>query len=269
MSRIGIYIPTRSRIESQKTFGYLPKDLKEQVSFVIDHNDRGNYEELYPEAVIMRIPKTIKNSFAGMCQYILENADEKYIGIINDDLRFEFKRTDLKIRISTPAQIRKAFGTMEKWLDSGIAHCAMAQRTFLYDRRNKDGTGYASNTRMMEALFYNREVLLSEGCAFNKNVTKGFLMADMHMNLQLLRKGYENRVSIIYVLSNSLSNAPGGASDYRTLKLQSSSSKELRKNHPKFVTLVQKEVLWTGHSEPRTDVRISWKKAYAEGCGGE
>ena len=254
-----IYIPTRNRHNLQKSYTHLTPELRKKVVFVIDYNDDPlHYKKHYPSHDVMLLPKSTANSFCRMCQYILENAESKYFCILNDDLRFEFKKTNLKIERSTPAQVNKAFSLMEEWLDEGYAHCGMIQRSLQY---NKRAPGYLENVRMMECLCYNRDILMAEKCSFTHKVSKGFLMADMHMNLQLLEKGYPNIVSLIYVLGASPSNARGGASDYRTLELQNKSSAELYNNNKEFVKLKEAKSIWKGHDAPRIDVIVQWKKA--------
>jgi hypothetical protein len=92
------------------------------------------------------------------------------------------------------------------------------------------------------------------------------VMEDFDLTLQLLRKGYPNRVSYQYVWNQRGSGAEGGCSSYRTAELQEKAALQLREYHPGFVTLVTKSAgtVWEDMGE-RADVNIQWQKAYEEG----
>lgn len=259
---IKLYILTRARLNHQRTYAHIPDELKKNIVFVIDYNDDpDSYKEIYGKKTkVMSLPKSTYNSFPRICQHVLETAKEKYICILNDDLYFNTKNyKTMRILKSPPKDVVKMFAVIEGWLDEGVVHCGIANREAFYDSTKK----YVDNSRIMHALFYNRKKVIASGCKFTKGVFKQFHMADMHMNLQLLEKGYPNKVLLEYSLGCSPSNAKGGASEHRTYEDQNKSSLYLKKNHKAVVKIVEKKNTWEGHTKTRIDVIVGWKKAYA------
>jgi hypothetical protein len=92
------------------------------------------------------------------------------------------------------------------------------------------------------------------------------VMEDFDLTLQLLRKGYPNRVSYQYVWNQRGSGAEGGCSSYRTAEMQTNAALKLKELHPDFVSLVTKTAgtVWKDMEE-RSDVTVQWQKAYEEG----
>ena len=261
---IKLFMPTRGRHNSQTTLSNLPDSLKKNVVLAIDKDDDPKLYDRYGVS-ILTLPAETKGSFSRYCQYLLEHGSrDKYMCIINDDLSFGVKNYKTgRILKATPKQTEAAFNQMEEWLDEGFAHCGMALRTACFGDLVRK---YVENSRIMNALFYNKQRVLKAGCAFTKGVPKDFMMADFHMNLQLLEKGLPNRVSLMYAINAGASNAKGGASEYRTLENQSKSARYLHKNHPACVVIKQKTSVWKGHEQPREDVTVYWKKAFAKGA---
>ena len=75
---------------------------------------------------------------------------------------------------------------------------------------------------------------------------------------------YKNCVLAKYIHSQGPSNADGGCSTYRTQKVQTEGALRLNELHPPFVRVVTKmtKAAWGGGK--RTDVVVSWKRAYEE-----
>lgn len=91
-------------------------------------------------------------------------------------------------------------------------------------------------------------------------------MEDFDLTLALLRHGYPNRVSFCYSQGQrSGSQSPRGCSSYRDKVFMETSAEELVKHHPKFVRAVKRKTKSAWWGDERTDVVVSWKKAYKEG----
>ena len=83
------------------------------------------------------------------------------------------------------------------------------------------------------------------------------------MALQLLTKGFSNKVSTRYRVNPVGNFSSGGCSSYRTIDLHNRSFVELQKKFPQFVELrekTQNSGLWKG--KERLAGTIQWKKAY-------
>ena len=86
---------------------------------------------------------------------------------------------------------------------------------------------------------------------------------DFYVNLQLLTRGFENRVWFKYVVSPADTNAPGGCSTYRDIKYHNTAMEELKNKYNDYVLLrekVQQTGPWKG--QVKLAATISWKKAY-------
>jgi hypothetical protein len=81
---------------------------------------------------------------------------------------------------------------------------------------------------------------------------------DMDVTLQLLRKGYPNAVWHTTVANQRKYNAPGGATNERTVESMNADAYKLARLHPGYVRVDDKRYKT---SVPRLEVHCSWKKA--------
>ena len=86
---------------------------------------------------------------------------------------------------------------------------------------------------------------------------------DFYVNLQLLTKGYPNRVWYEFVVDAGQSHKDGGCSDYRDAEYHNKSCIELQKHFPNFIKIKYKpntsknmKGIMLAHSQ------VQWKKAY-------
>lgn len=193
-------------------------------------------------------------------QAIIDHArkiGETKVLMLDDDLEFFARRTDdpTKLRHATPAQLKKLLQIAEKLLDKH-AHIGVATR----EGANRSTEPLLYNTRLLRTLGYRADVLNSEKVRFDRLP----VMEDFDVALQLLRRGYSSAQINSYVQDQPGSNTAGGCSTYRTAEVQHMGAHGLGDLHAPFVTVVEKPPLksggWSG--QPRTDVRIAWKKAF-------
>lgn len=176
---------------------------------------------------------------------------------LDDDLHFAVRRSEdpTKFRQPTPDDIRAMFDDIDAQLD-GYAHVGIGAR----EGGNRVTKDYVLNTRIMRVLAYRRSVLRRECITFTPLV----VMEDFHVNLQLLRAGYDTLVCNRWVSNQAKgSDAAGGCSTYRNAEVQHNSAALLAQKHPNFVRMMQKttKTAWGGGS--RTDVACQWKQARA------
>jgi hypothetical protein len=189
--------------------------------------------------------------------------DERYVMMLDDDMDFCY-RPDM----SDPAletiqdleRFEKMFLLIEQWLQEGFIHVGLAAR-----QGSNHFTGpetYRDVIRMMNAYAYDTQALKEIGVDIGRNL----VMHDFDLTLQLLRKGYPNRVSYQYVWNQRGSGKEGGCSGYRTTEIQRKSAEQLKLDHPDFVTLTTKTAgtVWKDMEE-RSDVIVQWQKAYEDG----
>jgi hypothetical protein len=246
-----IYIPTRGRWNKQITHNALTPKLKEQTVLVTDKD-----QEPPPNLPVEFVPETVKG-IAATRQYIVENCPERYMVMLDDDLRLATRDYEGKILPASPEEVDAMFARLENWLQAGFAHCSSSPRFINWDEKIDE---YKDCTRMMHVLAYDVEKLRKLGASFTKDVDETFSMDDFHMTLQLLRLGHTNRVDLLHRTNPSASNSNGGASTWRTLASHNRSARRLAELHGSVVAVRVKHG-WQGMEGERLDVVVQWRKA--------
>jgi hypothetical protein len=188
---------------------------------------------------------------------------ERYVLMLDDDMDFCY-RPNMKDpaleTIKDPELFEAMFLQLEQWLTEGFVHIGLAARQGSNHFLGPEG--YRDVGRMMNAYAYDTQALKEIGVEFGRIP----VMEDFDLTLQLLRKGYPNRIAYQYVWNQRGSGSEGGCSKYRTPEMQAQAAEQLQKYHPEFVTLVTKETgsVWKDMEE-RADVNVQWLKAYEEG----
>jgi hypothetical protein len=115
--------------------------------------------------------------------------------------------------------------------------------------------------RMMYCLAYNVPVVFANKASFILGPESWWCMEDFHMTLQLMKAGFNNRVSLEWRCTMGTSNATGGCSTWRTLERHNASALRLKELHSEYVKVVEKPA-WEGmEGATRQDVVISWRNA--------
>lgn len=264
---IAIYIPSHRRPGSQKTFNFIPEKLKKNTFIVVDRQDLKQYQKIYGKHVI-QCPEV------GICktrQWIIENCEEKFSLMLDDDMNFHIRDKNLKLQRCSPKEFINMIRLLEGWLEEGIIHVGISQR-FGNNRIEED---YTEITRMNNAYAYNCKKMIElkekHNVSFNyleNKHGKQLVMEDFLVTLSLLQLGFKNRVAYKYAWDQKESGADGGCSLYRTSQMQAESAVLLARKFPGFVRVVKKKSSkpWKGFdSKVRTDVIIQWKKIFNMG----
>lgn len=252
-----IFIPTMGRPTNQKTLKALPMSLYDRITLVVPMTEVERYKR---NCTVCRVQGVTAKGIAATRQWIMENSHDDYLVMLDDDLAFFQKDAQRKIIGATPDEIEKAFKWLEMQLTGAfaVAHAGITIRSLNYQHPGP----FMENTRMMHVLAYNRKTVAAAGCSFTKGVNSSFSMDDFHMTLQLLRKGYSNRLQVDFCTNPSASNSEGGASLWRTLATQNASAEALGKLHKGFVKVTAKKAVWKGMEGERKDVIVQWRKAF-------
>lgn len=250
-----IYIPTYGRSDRQVTWDNLPVLLQYDTHLVVQHRERLSYDnEKYPTIVMPREIEDIGKTR----QWLIDTSPSAFIIMFDDDLDFAVRRADEPTKF-LPANGRDMINmvdTIRQSLYEGYLMVGVSGR----EGANYDTSQFKEASRQLRVHAINVHKFRKLGIRFDRLP----FMEDFDATLQLLEKGYPNRVLNGWVHNQrGGSNAAGGCSETRTLERHNEAAAALQSMHPKFVRLVQKESgNWGG---ARTDVNIQWKKAYEYG----
>jgi hypothetical protein len=196
-----------------------------------------------------------------MLTELAEKRQVRHILMLDDDMDFCY-RPDMSSpsleTIKEHNRFEMIFEILELWLKSNFVHVGLGARQGSHTVTEP----YRDVARMMNAYAYDTVALKEIGVELGRLP----VMEDFDLTLQLLRKGYPNRVSYQYVWNQRGSGAEGGCSSYRTMEMQTEAANKLYELHPDYVTVVTKKAgsVWKEFEE-REDVMIRWKDAYREG----
>jgi hypothetical protein len=264
MPKLMLYIPTRARVQKQRTFNSLPKELQKRVTIVCPPDEVAQHEAAGRRAV--GCPKTNIGETRDWILDLATKRGERYIMMLDDDFKVQVRRDDdrtpsgvPKITDATPAEVLEAFKWVEDTLKE-VAHCSFGARSL-----SPDVTGeYKEPMKALWSLAYDMKVVNALKARFCKGMTQPSTMEDYNITLQLLTHGYPNRVSLVYRMGGSTANSKGGCSTWRTTPIQTASAHALKKLFPAFVELRPKKE-WQGMEEGMMDVTVQWVKALKYG----
>lgn len=258
-----IYIPTRGRVERQTTWDGLPPELKDAAVLVCSsaeataHLERNRNVLVCPEEGIIR-----------KRQWIMDKSWEDKLIMLDDDLIF-LRRKDQgawNLARCSPNDTKALFFLVEELLDVfpqvGVSPRQGNNRFF--------PETLVTCNRVTNFHGYDTKIMREAGIKFHDPMFPAtFTMEDFHVSLSLLSQGYQNAIVTDFAWDQHGSNSAGGCALYRTADTQRQSAQLLAARHPGLVRVTEKETKggWGGVASAagggiRTDVVISWKKAY-------
>lgn len=246
-----IFVPTYGRSESQVTFYNLPPSIRETTRLVIQAREREKYNGI-PSFNKLVLPENIRG-IGPTRQFLIDNYNT--VLMLDDDLDFATRREDIpeRFRASTHEDIHNMINTLFEMLAEGYHLVGVSGR----EGANRDTRQFKDVSRQLRIHAVDAAFFRHKGIRFDRIP----YMEDFDATLQLLELGYPNRVLNGWVHNQHAgSNASGGCSEERTLEAHNEAALKLKRLHPRFVSLVDKESgNWGG---ARVDVHIQWKKAY-------
>jgi hypothetical protein len=247
---VHIYIPTKGRGPTkQLTYDKIKHSLggKFVMSLVCPPEELG----AFVEAGYRAIPCSAQRIGATR-QWIIEHADDVKVLMLDDDLNQWSVRPDREEGRYVMASRENIFHGLQElsWLLVDYAHAGIGAR--LYSNMQAP---LVANGRITRAWGLRADVLLEHKLKFTCPVD------DLEMTIQLLRAGYANMVMYALVQDQGISQAPGGASTYRTLEYHNACHEQINRWHPAYTRLVEKTTKggWFD-GKPRKEVVISWAK---------
>lgn len=267
-----IVIPSSRRAARQTTLSYLrTAGVLDRTLLVVPEDQVDNYARWGQECELVPVPRDWR--IARKRQFILSELSllrgASRVLMLDDDLDFYYRPDPARWQLQYArdrGHMLAILGQLDTWLGSGIVHAGLAAR----QGSNRVAEPYRDATRMMQVYAYDVSILRQLVGAGDVVLGRLEVMEDFDLTLQLLRLGYPNRVSYQYCQGQKASGTEGGCSAWRTSTVQDAAAHGLAELHPGLVRVTEKKSKsgWRGGLETRTDVVVSWAKAYEEGTGG-
>jgi hypothetical protein len=255
-----IIIPTLGRIHKQITYRLLPQKYKDITTFVVQKHEYDEMASVYGTDKVLCLPEHI-NRIAPTREWIFNQFKDSLHMVFDDDLEFVVKEPNATgerkwdSRKFTEQDFDDAFALIQSWVDEGVHFGGLLPAWVIPDIKQWP---MRDCQRVMTNCYYN-------GPEIPKDLewTRVAAAEDFDVNLQLLSRGFKNRLSAKYMVNCSETNAAGGCSVWRTLDVHNDAQRKLAELWPDFVVLKEKTVKygsWKGQTKLTTT--IYHKKAY-------
>lgn len=253
-----IFIMTFGRCHRQSTWQNLPASIQERTKLVVQEQESRMFLEAgWPVNTFFPLPEYLNGAGIGKARQWLIESFGPHVCMLDDDLEFAVRRSDdpTKFRAPTEADIVAMFDCIADSLEEGYALVGVAAR----EGANRNTAQFLTATRQMRVHGVNTNLASRKLGARYDRIP---VMEDFDFILQLLERGFPNRVLNGWVSNQHGSDVAGGCSTYRTPELQTIAANALADLHPGFVKVVKKKTKTSWGGAERTDVIIQWKRAY-------
>jgi hypothetical protein len=175
--------------------------------------------------------------------------------MLDDDLNFatRMSENETALRSTRGEELIPEFERIEEMLSPQVPHAGFGPRQ---GNHTKEAC-WKTPDRMVYSLGYYLPVVVKE-CELGRIETR----EDMDVTLQLLRKGYRNAVWHTTVNDQRKFDAPGGATNERTMEHSNADAYKLQSLHPGYVSVVDKAYK---SSVARKEVVCQWQKVLQDG----
>lgn len=259
--KMRIVIPTRGRINRQRTFGFLSPELRANTDLVCPDKEAESHKGWRNDVNVVVQPDrdmTITKKRAWIMQHYAGLGYEKIV-MLDDDLEWFVRKEpgDWHLRQVKPEDMNYWFQELENKLGPDIPHAGFGPR----QGNNRVEPIWKTPDRQMYTLGYYLPVVLKE-CEIGRIENR----EDMDITLQLLRKGYPNAIN--HEICGGQwgygkgGSGGGGCAGQRTVETANADAHKLAEFHPGYVRVVEKAY---NFSVPRLEVVCSWAKALRDG----
>jgi len=259
MTISNIVIPTLGRMDKQITYNAFPQKYKDMTTFVVQPHEFEEMKERYSDNVLC-LPDHI-DRIAPTREWIFEKFKGTVHMVFDDDLEFVVKEPNpgegskWLSRKFTEQDFDDAFDLLNSWVKEGIVYGGFLPAWVIPDVKQWP---IRECQRIMTNVFYNGPKVPND-IEWNRVAAA----EDFDVNLQLLTRGFKNRISSKYMVTCSATNAEGGCSTWRTLEVHNEAQLKLAELWPDYVKVKEKTVPsgpWKGKTKLATT--IQHKKAY-------
>lgn len=262
-----IIIATLGRVHDQKTYHSLPDKYKDKVTFIVQPHEFEEMKSIYGDKVVC-LPKEV-NRLPITREWIHnEYQNERYLVCDDDCHAWHYKEPVIMegkevwgfkngvSRMFTLNDFDNMFDEVNKLMDSGIVHVGMLNSSM---KPTSEPNRYPirSNERIGGIVFYD-----GPNVPQDLQWTRVLAGEDIDVNLQLLSRGYENRVLTKYCFCISETSAAGGCEVYRNVQNHNESQRTLANLWPGIINIREKVVPsgpWKGQT--KLNITVQWKKA--------
>jgi hypothetical protein len=253
-----IVIPTRGRTHTQLTFKSLLPELIKRTTLVCPEKEYAMLSNMRSDWKVVIQPDptwTISKKRKWIMEEWGRQGFTKII-MLDDDLRFATRISldDWHLKEIVGEELAKEFHLLEDKLGPEYPHVGFGPRQ---GNQTLKEVGWKTPGKMCYSLGYYLPVVLKE-CELGRIETR----EDMDVTLQLLLKGYPNAIWTTTVNDQRKYDAPGGATNERTVESSNADARRLAELHPGYVSTVERAYK---ASVPRIEVVIQWKKALEDG----
>ena len=245
-----IYIPTLGRSHNQITFDNMTPSVQHITKLVVQPKEQHLYSK-YPTVVL-------PNNDIGITatrKFIWEHGQQSRYVVMDDDVKMVCRRpwhNEEKTKRLMTDDDWNIFLTMTSlWMDEGISWGGCRTGGL-----PPAGREYIDNTGTAEVFFFDGTQLPNvDELDWDLSTAE-----DISLSLQLLSKGYNNRVWDRFVYLSDFVGTEGGCLDMgRDLKM-------INDNHAKLIEKFPDYVSYNGHKEMMggtfNKIKIQYKKAY-------
>ena len=244
-----IYIPTLGR-PKQITWNGLPNFVKDITYLVIQPHE----VELHKDKQTVVLPEGLKG-ITNSRKFIYNYAKNQRYFVQDDDCKFACRKPwfdgEKTKRIMKEEDWHHMLTETSKWMDEGIAWGGCRTGGL-----PPAGREYIDNTGCAEVFFFDGNQLPSvDELDWELSTAE-----DISLSLQLLSKGYHNRVWDRFVYLSDFVGTEGGCLTMgRNMAM-------INNNHAKLIEKFPEYVSWNGEKEIRGEtmkkIKIQYKKAY-------
>jgi len=247
-----IFIPSLGRSHAQITFDNMTPNAQRITKIVVQPFEQKKYSK-YPTVVLpdndIGITATRK--------WIWLFANNKRYMVMDDDIKMACRKPwhdgEKTKRIMTEDDWHHMLTQTSKWMDEGIAWGGC--RTGGLPPAGKE---YIDNTGTAEVWFFDGTQLPSaDELDWDLSTAE-----DISLSLQLLSKGYRNRIWDRFVYLSDFVGTEGGCMDMgRNMDM-------INNNHAKLIKKFPNYVSWNGEKDIRGEkmlaIKVQYKKAYLD-----
>jgi len=210
---VKVYVPSLNRSKICETHLYLPF-----IYYVVDPSEYDDYKKRHDNVICL--PEGVQGRYARVCNWILNNAENEHLIIMDDDIKsINVYEKQKLIKLSCDGVIQFIEHAIIMVEDFGVRYWGL--------NINSDKGGYREYTPFSFTAYlggpfqghYNNE------CRYDENM---LLKEDYDMTLQVLNKYRKDLRFNKYSFTCDQHGKPGGCANYRSLEREKKQNKLLQ-----------------------------------------